>query len=257
MKCSSLSIILVMVLTAAESRAGDPLEDFADVPDATAAMRLAEDARALMQRNRYDEACPKLEESLRLQPRPGAHYNLADCNEHLGKLATAWTGFLEVAAQWKTANEFEREKIARKRAQALEPRLSKIVIDVPNAPDGLEVKRDGVAIQAASWATALPVDPGAHRVTATVPGKRRWVTTVTTVEGQTLHVEVPQVASSTARDPATALDDGAQDPTARERDPATSLDDGAAGESAGVTVLLGGLAALESSGALLLLGGIK
>jgi hypothetical protein len=191
MKRTALAVCVLLVLTshARASHAADPLEDF---PDAATGQDLFEEAHALIQKSRYSEACPKLEESVRLVPAVGAQLDLADCNEQIGKLATAWTGFLEVAARSKVSNQGEREKLARRRARALEPRVPKLVIDVPNAPLGVEVKRDGIAVDAAAWGKATPVDPGRHRVTVTAPGKQRWVTTVEIAEGATARVELPR-----------------------------------------------------------------
>jgi hypothetical protein len=222
MKRSSLSIIVLLLLTPAASRAADPLEDF---PDPAAAKSLSQEARVLIQKSRYSEACPKLEESLRLEPGIATRLELADCNEHIGKIATAWAAFVDAADRSsKLANQSDREKSGRKRAQALAPRVPKLVIDVPNATEGLEVRCDGVAIDAAAWGTAIPVDPGTHRVTVTVPGKTRWVTTVQTMEGQTVRAEVPRdlpaARDAMPRDPATSLDFVTEEP----RDPATSLD---------------------------------
>ena len=76
-----------------------------------------------MQQGKYAEACPKLEESMRLDSGIGTQFNLADCNEHIGKLATAWAGFLDVAAAAKAASQPDREKVARGAgARAREPR---------------------------------------------------------------------------------------------------------------------------------------
>lgn len=181
--------ILALLLVPSAALAADPPKNGGDP---AAAQTLFYDARALMQQNKFTEACPKLEESMRLDPGLGTQFNLADCNEHLGKITSAWAGFLEVAAQAKATNQTDREKVARKRAAALEPRLPKLVVEVSGAPQGLEVKRDGVLIGSAAWGTAIPVDPGAHKVTATAPGKQAWETSVQTAEGKTARVSVPR-----------------------------------------------------------------
>jgi hypothetical protein len=179
--------ILALVAVPQLALAADPPKT-----DPAAAQGLFYEARTLMQQNKFAEACPKFEESMRLDAGLGTQFNLADCNEHIGKVTSAWAGFLEVAAGSKAANQAEREKLARKRAQALEPRLPKLVVDVIGTPAGLEVKRDGVAVGAAAWGTPIPVDPGSHRVTATAPGKETWETTVATAEGKVAHVAVPR-----------------------------------------------------------------
>lgn len=178
--------VIALALVPQLALAADPPKN-----DPAAAQSLFYEARTLMQQNRFAEACPKLEESLRFDVGIGTQFNLADCNEHLGKITTAWAGFLEVAALSKTQNQPDREKLARKRAAALEPRLPKLVVEASNGTPGLEVKRDGIAIGAAAWGTAIPVDPGSHRIVASAPGKQ-WETTITASEGKTAKVSVPR-----------------------------------------------------------------
>lgn len=160
--------------------------------DQAGATALFYEARTLMQKGNFAAACPKLEESLRLDYGIGTEFNLADCNEHLGKTATAWSGFLNVAAAAKTSNQPQREKVARERAKALEPKLPKMVIEVPAPPPGVEVKRDGVLVGSAAWGTPVPVDPGMHKVVVTAPGKEKWETSVNAAEASTARVSVPR-----------------------------------------------------------------
>ena len=160
--------------------------------ETAAAEGLFYESRTLMQAGRYAEACPKLEESMRLDPGIGTQFNLADCNEHIGKIATAWIAFNDAASQSKLANQPDREKVASKRAAALEPRLPRLAVDVTGAPAGLEVKRDALVVPPSAWGTLVPVDPGAHRIVVTVPGKQPWETTVTAREGKVARVSVPR-----------------------------------------------------------------
>lgn len=161
-------------------------------PETAAAEGLFYESRTLMQAGRYAEACPKLEESMRLDPGIGTQFNLADCNEHIGKIATAWVAFNDAAAQSKLSNQPERESVARKRAAALEPRLPRLAVDVTAAPAGLEVKRDALVVASSAWGTAVPVDPGTHRISVTAPGRQQWETTVTAREGKVVRISVPR-----------------------------------------------------------------
>ena len=188
MKCHVLPVVVALLLAPGAALA----EPSANDADPAAAQSLFDHARSLMGAGRYGEACPKLEESLRLDPGIGTRFNLADCNEHIGKITTAWAGFLDVAAQSRRANQHERETLARKRAAALEPRLPRLVVDVNGASEGLEVQRDGSSVGGAAWGAALPVDPGTHRISASAPGKQTWETTVQTPEGSTVRVSVPR-----------------------------------------------------------------
>jgi serine/threonine-protein kinase len=162
--------------------------------DPAAAQALFYEARTLMHQGKFVAACPKLQESLRLDYGMGTEFNLAECNEKLGKLATAWSGFINVAAAARAANQPPREKLARDRAAALEPRLPSLTIEVAEPAANLEVKRDGIVVGPASWHTPAPVDPGPHQITAMAPGRKSWETTVNAVEGRPLRVDVPALA---------------------------------------------------------------
>lgn len=159
---------------------------------------LFDEARKLMSAGKYAEACPKLEEAQRLNPGVGTLYNLSDCYENTGRTASAWTGFREVAAASAASRQAEREKAARARVTALDPKLTRLRIVVQAAP-GTEVTRNGVVVGAPSWGVGLPVDPGKYTVRATAPGKEPWQTTVTVEgEGALINVEVPALGDSSA-----------------------------------------------------------
>ncbi len=144
--------------------------------DKAAAQSLFDEGRKLMIEGRFAQACPKLAESEKLDPGIGTQFHLADCYEHVGQTASAWAGFLEAASTAKSMGQGEREKVARDRATALAPRLSRLTIVSPGAEGlaGLEIKRDGALVGRALWGTAIPVDPGAHVLEATAPGKKSW-----------------------------------------------------------------------------------
>jgi len=138
--------------------------------DKAAAQALFEDGRKLMEKGRYAEACPKLESSERLDPGAGTLLNLAACYDKNGQTASAWVTYTDAA----TASQDRHPDWAARataRAKALFPTLSHLVIDVPSAPSGVEVKRDGKVLDAGSYGTPMPVDPGHHTIDATAPGK--------------------------------------------------------------------------------------
>jgi hypothetical protein len=101
----------------------------------------------------------------------------------VGRTASAWGRFLDVAAQAKMAGQADREKVARDRAALLEPKLSRLTIEVLGKEAGLDVRRDGIGIGAAIWGSSIPVDPGVHTVEARAPGKKVWQQTVQVAEG--------------------------------------------------------------------------
>lgn len=149
-------------------------------PVAEAAFR---EGKRLMDLGKYAEACPKLEESQRLDPGTGTLLNLGDCYEKLGRTASAWNAFVSAAAASERAGQTGRAGEARRRAQKLEPNLSKVTIQVPpNAPIGHQIRIDG-NIATSLAGTAIPVDPGPHTISASAPRHRDWSTTITARPG--------------------------------------------------------------------------
>ncbi|XXX71928.1 hypothetical protein WMF30_30210 [Sorangium sp. So ce134] len=147
--------------------------------DPAAAQALFDAARQLMAQGKHAEACPKLEESQRLDPGIGTQFNLAACYEQTGRTASAWSTFLDVAGAAKAAGQLEREKVARQRATALEPKLIRLTITAPaDAPADLQVRRDGALVGRAQWGTPVPVDPGKHTVEAFAAGRAPFVKAV-------------------------------------------------------------------------------
>jgi hypothetical protein len=164
--------------------------------DAAAAQALFDQAKVAMAAHNYAEACPKLAESLRLQEALGTLLNLADCYEREGKLASAWSKFLEVSAKARAAGNAARARIGHDRAAALAPKLSTLVVDVPRASrvDGLEVRRDGTIVGDAEWGAPIPIDPGTHTVEASAPGRKPWSHTLPVAGGaKAAHIELPEL----------------------------------------------------------------
>ncbi len=137
------------------SRAGDP----------AAAEALFQTGKSLMDKKKYDEACPKLEASYNLDPAVGTKLNLADCLEKQGKLAQAWVSWGDARDQAKKENDQPRADLAARRQKELDPRVPRLSVTVKGSTDGLVVFRDEVALVPASFGVPLPVDPGKHVVT--------------------------------------------------------------------------------------------
>lgn len=180
--------------------------------DPVAAQALFDDGRRLMAAGQTAEACPKFAESQRLDPGIGTAFNLADCYEKTGHVASAWALFLEVVSQARASGESDREAAAKTRATRLEPRLPKLRIRVSQESrlTGLEITRDGVTVGQAQWDSMVPVDPGSHEIIAKAPGRQTYSRTVKAEEGVVLDFELPVLAPGAA--PPSASADGATPP---------------------------------------------
>jgi hypothetical protein len=182
-----LSLAAAFLLISAVARAGDP----------AAAQALFDEGKFLVRQGRYAEACPKLEESQKLDPGLGTKFQLANCWQQLGRTASAWALFREVEAESHALAQGRRERVARDRAVALVPWLSKIAISPHGASGATDflVRRDGVEVGREQWDTPLPVDPGTHVVTAIAPNKQPWQTTVEVpADGKIMTVDIPPLA---------------------------------------------------------------
>lgn len=182
--------LAALVLAGAPGHAADS-EPKPNPEDAALAEALFKEARELMRKKDYAAACPKFSESYRLDPALGAQLNLASCHELEGKIATAWGEFSDAASRALRANDKTREKFARKKADALEPRLPRLVLSMDDPPKGLELSRDDATLRAASLGTPLPIDPGPHTIAAVAPGYKRWSESIEPREGQVVRVQIP------------------------------------------------------------------
>jgi serine/threonine-protein kinase len=159
-----------------------------------AAQALFDRAKALSDSGRHAEACPLFAESQRLDAGIGTLLFLSDCYEQVGRTASAWAGFLEAASIAKVKEQPSREQIARDRAAALAPKLSRLSISVApeNRVPGFQVKRGGVVVGEPVWGTLLPVDPGEYTIEADAPSRKSWSTRVTVgAKAATVTVTVP------------------------------------------------------------------
>lgn len=235
-------------LTAAASASAEPDDQKA------AAQVLFESGRSLLDQGHFDEACPKFAESQRLDPGLGTMLWLADCYESAGRLASGWAAF-KVAAAAAAQRKDGREQVARDRAAALEPRLSRLNITVaPGATvPGLEVHRDGLLVGSAVWGLPVPVDPGVHTIAATAPGHRAWSTTVDIHDEAELRpVTIPVLETGPSQPPVAANGDESGDEktgaaAASSRSGSTQRVIGIAVAGAGAAgIILGAVASLRA-----------
>lgn len=117
----------------------------------------------------YAAAAAKFEESHRLDPAAGTVMNLATCEEHLGKLASAW-------AHWQEALQLlppsdDRVLFAKGRVKELERQLPYLTVHLSSdAPEGTLVRRGKAQLGRAALGVPLPVDPGTQVLTVEAPG---------------------------------------------------------------------------------------
>jgi hypothetical protein len=154
-RCTSC-LVLVAALTATATAS-------AQNPTADAAFKRG---RALMKAGKYREACEALEESQRLDPQLTTLFELGGCHEKIGKIATAWNDFREIATR---DPDKRRRKKAGEIVARLAPHVPKLLVQVNHDLPGLAVTLSGRDITE-QVGVDIPVDPGTYSVTATATG---------------------------------------------------------------------------------------
>jgi tetratricopeptide (TPR) repeat protein len=158
------------------------------------AIQFYERAQALASAGNYAEACPLYEESLRLDFGLGTLLYLSDCQEQIGKTASAWAGFKEAADLAANRGEKDRSVAASKRAAKLEPLLSYVKLELApeHANIGTILKRNGQPIKGFTEIGTLAVDPGQQEFLAEAPGYKPLTVKVEVPKGPaTVTVAIP------------------------------------------------------------------
>jgi hypothetical protein len=178
-------VILTLVCGGARRAAGQS-------SNSVAAESLFQEARKLLAAGRYTEACEKLASSEEIDPAVGTLLNLARCYEKIGRTASAWAIYRKAITAAKQAGQGERERAARRAAESLEPRLSRLTVNVPAdlSPAKVQVVRDGEAMPPELWGAVVPVDPGEHKISVTAVDKKPWSASVVVAPGASQQVNV-------------------------------------------------------------------
>lgn len=154
--------LLVVALVAA------PRLAWAD--DHAIAEALFQAGKSLMNDGKIDEACPKLQESQRIEPGGGTLLLLGMCHQQQGKLAAAVAELRSAQSMARRDRRLDREKLATKHLAELEGRVSTVLVRTANRD--ATVKVDGTLVSAEAASVPLPIDPGTHTIEVSGKGKK-------------------------------------------------------------------------------------
>jgi hypothetical protein len=179
-----------------------PARALAGPEEALRAESLFRSGKEAYQRGDYATACPRLAESQRLEPAGGTLLTLALCYEAWGKNATAWALFQQAEAVARGQGRIDRVALARERAQALEPGLSFVTVQLAaGAPPNVEVALDGLTLGNAALGTQTAVDAGSHRVEARHEGVVYFTHTFDLAAKENVVVQIPEAPAGSASPP--------------------------------------------------------
>jgi hypothetical protein len=168
---------------------------------AAEAKELFQQARAALKLGEHAEALVLLRKSHRRFPKPGTLLNMAECEDRLGLIASAYQHFQELTTMLPADDK--RFSLAQKRAAELEPWVPRLRIDLASGvPTSTSVIRDRTEVGPSSLGVELPVDPGEHVIVVTAPGRAERLYRVKLGEGarENMKVEPGQkIAKDTAK----------------------------------------------------------
>jgi hypothetical protein len=184
--------------------------------DDAASTELFNAGRDLMKKGDYAAACPKLAESVRLKATVGALGKLAVCEEHEGRLVSAYGRWHQALNLARSAGD-ERAAEAEREIARLDRVVPKLLVSAPTSagaaalPAGTTIRVDEATFGLGSLGVALAIEPGAHRVEATAAGFKPWSTNVqVSADGATITVNIPALEAL----PPTAVPPFAGEPVA-------------------------------------------
>ncbi len=119
----------------------------------------------------WQSALEKLHRVAEIRLTAGVRYHMALCQENLGLLATALASYQEAENQARQEEARDVMRLVGKQVAALSARVPRLSVHV--APDvvGTVVTLDGSPLAADSLGELIPVEPGAHELQATAPGR--------------------------------------------------------------------------------------
>lgn len=175
--CERRACIVVVLLGLVASAQAQPANRAA----ADAAFKQGRD---LFKAGKFAEACAQFAKSQQLDPAHGTLFNLAQCSERTGRLATAAAAYRELVAHDANA---QRKATAEKRLQQLAPRVPKLVAKLMAQPDGLVLELVGdEGTRPIGANVPVEVDLGDYNVVARAPGYATF----------TRHVKIDQEAQT-------------------------------------------------------------
>ena len=130
-----------------------------------------------MQAGKPEAGCPALDESYRLDPKPGALFTAAECQAVWGRPYAAhqrYAAYVTAVSKLPAmaqARHAERVVLARAALESLEPRIPRLQFVLPTAHPRLDVTLDGTALSMEALKEPVLVDPGLHTIQASAGGQ--------------------------------------------------------------------------------------
>ncbi len=204
--CFGAAVLSRAALVHADGAAAAKRDPMADATkpvgsdNGAAADVLFQEGKSLMAVDKIREACPKFSASYKLERKLGTLLNWADCLEKDAKFGSAYERFGE-AVDWAKARSDDRGDYAKRRRDALAPRVPKLRLAVTRGAEKLLVFRDGVVVSEETFGLSVPVDPGTIEIEVRRDDELLDKRTAKIEEGRELEVPLDLAAISRAHPP--------------------------------------------------------
>lgn len=163
---------------------------------------LFDEGVSLLDAGRVSEACPKLEESARLEPAAGTLLNLAACYEKSERRVLALEAFRRASTAAAARGRADWKKIADEHVASLDAVLPKLTVQRGPNQGTLRVTLDGAPLAPSALGVPFAVEPGTHVIAADAPERRPFTTSVVVRGAATVTLptlEAPARATEDAR----------------------------------------------------------
>src|SRR5450755_2895282 len=142
-----------------------------------------------------------LKEVAAVKPTPQVRFNIAICEERLGRLVAA-LGDYELAASDAQAEKSDQvRQEVDSRLESLKARVPRIVVERGENADSATISLDGVSLGDSVLNVPLPADPGPHVVEATTIGFLPFKQSFRVAEQQTATIQVKLDAQPSKPEP--------------------------------------------------------
>ncbi len=184
-----LSLVVAMVAASSPVRAAEPSSEIS----ADALKRAREQfgqALALQTAGDWAGALALLKDVAAVKATPQVRFNIALCEEKLGRLVAALGDYELAAADARAEHAEQVAEEVEGRLELLRQRIPKLTVKRGAGAEAAIIAVDGVSVGDQVIGTPMPTDPGPHTVEAKAPGFKPFRTSVRVAEQQSETVEI-------------------------------------------------------------------
>jgi PEGA domain len=182
-------LVSALLLATAPARAADAAQE-TSVEALKRAREQFGQALALQTAGDWAGALALLKEVAAVKSTPQVRFNIALCEEKLGRLVAALGDYELAAADARAENAEQVADEVEVRLELLRQRIPKLIVTRGAGAEAALIAVDGVSLGDRVVGTPMPTDPGPHTVEARAPGFKPFRRSVRVAEQESQTVEI-------------------------------------------------------------------